>query len=134
MLVNVRDSETTIEEIANICADKYQCKKCSKSFDRAAVWKHHKQSFSSRYLENIYQCDLCENMYSNKKNVEKHLETHNTVKPFTCHFCRKKFPNQKKLKKHARKHAKELRNNIIKSYHWQTKSKTNTNTSFEECS
>ena len=71
-----------------------------------------KSVFPIREDENgRYQCDLCDNSYTNKGNLRRHYRQHTGDMRYQCDVCERRFFRNEYLIRHMRKHvrnAKEL--------------------------
>ncbi|XP_052745542.1 zinc finger protein ZFP2 isoform X2 [Bicyclus anynana] len=52
-----------------------------------------------------YICDVCRNMFKQKRLLVKHIKSHTESKIFTCEFCQCKCTNRSHLVRHMRTHT-----------------------------
>ena len=73
----------------------------------------HVQSDECRYScdirrgERPYSCELCNKVFSQKRNLITHRRIHTGERPYKCHACNKAFSQQSNLIKHQRVHTAE---------------------------
>lgn len=48
-----------------------------------------------------YTCFLCGTVLKTKRNYQRHMVMHSSVRPHHCNFCDKSFKRQDHLKKHT---------------------------------
>ncbi|CAK9297410.1 unnamed protein product [Gordionus sp. m RMFG-2023] len=58
---------------------------------------------------NLLQCEICDNSFSNKSNYGRHIIVHNTVKPYQCYLCGQAFVVIENLRKHYLLHFAMLK-------------------------
>nr|XP_061790354.1 oocyte zinc finger protein XlCOF22-like [Nerophis lumbriciformis] len=52
-----------------------------------------------------FPCKICHKKLSSKRNVQRHMLTHQKPKVFTCVICAESFPTRARLRSHKRRHA-----------------------------
>ena len=85
------------------------CDICDKNLLKSAL-NSHKQT----HQENAFKCEMCDNVYTRKNNLEKHMNTcgidivrvrKETIGAFNCDTCGKIFTKKAYLTQHKRTHA-----------------------------
>uniref|UniRef100_A0A3B3ZG08 Uncharacterized protein n=1 Tax=Periophthalmus magnuspinnatus TaxID=409849 RepID=A0A3B3ZG08_9GOBI len=71
----------------------------------------------------VWPCEKCGNLFSSRKDLERHQELLCHIKPFICHICNKAFrTNFQSLKQHiSYKHSKTMCNTCEKSFRLENK-------------
>ena len=81
----------------------YNCKACSKSFKTLELFKRHRIIH-----ENPWICPICSKPFSDRRNLQIHMQRHNDIKPYICEFCSNSFCTSQELKNHTMyNHTKE---------------------------
>ncbi|CAB3255043.1 unnamed protein product [Arctia plantaginis] len=83
----------------------YYCVECDKSFKSESILKTHLKTTAIHvnYKELPLSCSHCEKRFSNRRDVERHMNRiHLNVKPFRCDRCDKAYVNSWGLKDHQR--------------------------------
>ncbi|XP_046405035.1 zinc finger protein 37-like [Ischnura elegans] len=62
---------------------------------------------SSHSAKKPYSCNECEQSFSNKHCLVRHVRTHTKEKPYSCIECEKSFSKKSNLVQHIRTHTKE---------------------------
>ncbi|XP_051809135.1 zinc finger protein 239-like [Acanthochromis polyacanthus] len=70
----------------------------------SSMSEHHRDVGTS---EKSIQCDVFENMFTNKYQIKKHHQIHKGVKPNACNTCRKGFSSWSQRKVHMKMHTSE---------------------------
>ena len=76
-----------------IYVTKHSCKK---------ILTQHVKNHSG---ENLYQCNLCEKVFSQKAYLTEHTRIHTGETPYQCIQCPFAFSQQNHLKKHIKIHS-----------------------------
>ncbi|XP_072035448.1 uncharacterized protein [Amphiura filiformis] len=101
----------------------YQCQNCKKYYSQLnTLIEHSKECIASvaplqsssvpsrepltegERTFTAYQCIHCRKRFSQHSNLERHLMTHTSTKPFECGICRKAYFAENSLKKHMMIH------------------------------
>ena len=81
------------------------CRDCDKRFSSLADLKKHEQkdhTFNKKVKNKNFLCDICQNGFSQKKNLTIHLKLHKNPDLFKCNHCSKKFTRAESLRKHKK--------------------------------
>ena len=57
--------------------------------------------------EKPYQCNFCENAFSEKSKLTAHIKTHTREKPYQCGHCDMSFSQKRNLKNYMKTHVAE---------------------------
>ena len=98
---------------------------CNKTYSRSAHLKRHlaKCSHNTNVVTSntrkmrgseVFQCDLCPKVYSNKYSLQKHAKVHEDSQRYVCQYCNKSFHKHHFLKSHiALEHEERGKNGKI---------------------
>ena len=81
----------------------YQCNKCSKSYSSKQHLKHHELLKHNSKLPDYAtksQCLYCDQMFSTKSNLTRHINSVHLLVTFSCDFCEKQFKHKENLTFH----------------------------------
>lgn len=89
-----------------------ECKLCKSRFMRFKVWYRHRL----RHNTNVYDCEYCEEEFSKKPILKKHIqEAHkHKMDAYKCNQCTKKFPLRILLFSHQEWHRDSIRSSKSK--------------------
>ena len=59
------------------------------------------------FTEKFFKCQICEKKFSNKGNLNQHMNIHNKSKSFKCDVCFKVFNQKSNLAQHYKTHTGE---------------------------
>uniref|UniRef100_A0A2K5HYE9 Zinc finger protein 705A n=1 Tax=Colobus angolensis palliatus TaxID=336983 RepID=A0A2K5HYE9_COLAP len=82
----------------------YISKQCGKSLSNQLSPKPHTQIHTKG---RSYQCNICENAYTNCFHLRWHKMTHTGERPYACHLCGKSFTQCSHLRRHEKTHTGE---------------------------
>ena len=91
--------------------DRFKCSKCEKVFERKDNLIRHERTEHNEQRrtaiipginENVtpYPCYICDNVYTTKFSVLRHIERTHTKKIFACEICWRSFPSNETLQVH----------------------------------
>ncbi|KAM6222043.1 zinc finger protein 496 isoform 2-T2 [Rhynchocyon petersi] len=80
----------------------YVCPNCGKIFRWRVNFIRHLRSRKEQ--EQSHECSVCGEVFSDSEDLDGHLETHETQKPYTCSACGKSFRLNSHLISHMRIH------------------------------
>lgn len=84
---------------------KYQCYVCKNYVKKYRSYTRHLES----HVEKRFECDVCNQKFSQKITLMTHLSSHSNVKQFECIECNLKFKQNSSLFKHRKqKHSSEV--------------------------
>lgn len=89
--------ETNDEEIT------YLCETCNKFFATWSQLKNHEKAHITK-KKGQFSCNKCEQSFSFKGNLQRHMILHGKKKLFFCKYCDKKFKRNYLLEDHIRSH------------------------------
>ncbi|XP_021003749.2 zinc finger protein 845 [Parasteatoda tepidariorum] len=88
----------------------FKCDQCGKRFayEKLLDWHVRRQHLTPKRIE-IYQCEICDKVMSNRNNLSRHRALHNlpNSKKFTCEICNASFPLKAYLQRHSLSHSQE---------------------------
>ncbi|XP_063897930.1 zinc finger protein OZF [Helicoverpa armigera] len=73
--------------------------------------EHLNKNISTKYTEKdvdgniMYGCDICEENFSTKKDILKHVDSHNDERPLICKLCGRTYKTVMEIIRHARVHS-----------------------------
>lgn len=83
----------------------YHCEFCDIVMNRNILYRHmnteHKEQWQTKRFK--FECDFCDERFSSKKNITKHLSIHkleNREKAYPCNKCKESFPSIRRLYNH----------------------------------
>ncbi|XP_023019328.2 uncharacterized protein [Leptinotarsa decemlineata] len=79
---------------------RFQCKTCSKYFNRKDNLSVHEQIHSRK----IVHCNICSKSFNHEKKLKTHEKSHLGETPFHCEICSKSFKYKCFLKVHEKLH------------------------------
>ncbi|KAH3694695.1 zinc finger protein 271-like [Dreissena polymorpha] len=85
----------------------YKCLICQRLCDTKYHVKRHILSHGGSLKP--FQCDQCDKSFSQKCDLNRHLNVHNTARNFTCSVCGKSFKRSDYLAKHERQYCGVLK-------------------------
>ena len=83
----------------------FNCTKCNRGFTRKDERNKHEGKCKNKFLnKHLFICPEqdCENKFSKKDMLNKHLLTHTGEKLFTCTMCPRKFSGLKAKNRHIK--------------------------------
>nr|XP_020842670.1 GDNF-inducible zinc finger protein 1-like isoform X3 [Phascolarctos cinereus] len=105
------ECSNTLEDLAQVSAEAYECEKCEQSFPFIKSYQSHMETEHGINVVIKYSCNVCDQLFSNRQNLRQHrLTVHNDERRFPCTFCDKKFKRQKDIKCHVRRVHEKKRN------------------------
>uniref|UniRef100_A0A182QT12 C2H2-type domain-containing protein n=1 Tax=Anopheles farauti TaxID=69004 RepID=A0A182QT12_9DIPT len=91
-----------LEEVLEPCPDELRCNVCKRMFNSTHDRVLHEEE--RRDLKQIYQCKLCNVLFTRKHLLHQLREHLNLVPEFGCEVCGKHFAARSTLVKHRRVH------------------------------
>ena len=89
------------ENYVQPCLRPTLCAACGQTFrDRSGMKKHYKVFHMG---QKDHKCDQCENEYSSKVHLKRHIEAAHMDLCFQCDFCTKVFKSSVDLKEHEKR-------------------------------
>ena len=79
------------------------CDDCKKSFKTKSHLNVHKRRIHSG--EKMNKSEVCDNSFTQKSSLTRHMLVHNGIKEYQCHVCDKRFARKSDLKKHMLVHS-----------------------------
>ena len=88
---------------------------CDKKLLKSALQRHKRT-----HQENVFKCETCDNVYTLKDNLGRHMKTcgadivqvrREAKEAFNCHACGKSFKNEKYLTQHKGTRHNDMRKN-----------------------
>ncbi|KAL5235910.1 hypothetical protein ACI65C_003320 [Semiaphis heraclei] len=67
---------------------------------------------SVEFKEKPYKCHMCQQLFSNKQNLDSHIRSHTTKQPYTCTICKKSFFYKYRFDAHITNHKMDKRDNL----------------------
>lgn len=104
LILPPREYKSEEEENNNIEGKKYQCQKCSKSFDKHQPFKSHQRNHRPKM-----KCQICLKEIA-ARNFTFHLKRHKGVKELQCDHCSRMFAIKYDLKNHITLKHRSFRN------------------------
>ncbi|XP_030744680.1 zinc finger protein 496 isoform X2 [Echinops telfairi] len=90
------------DEVQASSKKSYVCPNCGKIFRWRVNFIRHLRSRKEQ--EQAHECSVCGEVFSDSEDLDGHLETHETQKPYTCKACGKSFRLNSHLLSHMRIH------------------------------
>ncbi|XP_049883283.1 zinc finger protein 93-like isoform X1 [Pectinophora gossypiella] len=84
-----------------------KCQACDKSFLKRKDLVHHTKKF--HLMDRPHECDVCENKYFSKSELNKHMLSHTGVREYQCAVCLKSYVRKATLREHMRIHENDRR-------------------------
>lgn len=82
---------------------KYNCEKCSRSFNYEKSYLKHLKVSHGVQMDTTFRCDVCEQTFANRCNLKIHQRhVHNDERLFPCEICNKTFKRKKDVTRHRR--------------------------------
>ncbi|OXA45161.1 zinc finger protein 184-like [Folsomia candida] len=86
---------------------------CEKTFlDKGSASRHIKIDHAENPVR--FPCTLCGNQFKSRADLEKHIATHTTEKPYNCATCGRGFSQMGSMKSHERVHLEKSTREIFK--------------------
>ena len=82
----------------------FKCDKCFLTFPSQQILDNH-NNFKHDHPESQMKCPYCEKTTYSKRNLEKHIESHD--KTFYCKICNRKLKNKNSYYFHVKSHSLE---------------------------
>ncbi|KAL8612960.1 hypothetical protein ACOMHN_001043 [Nucella lapillus] len=104
--VSDQETENTEAESPSQAAEEeyiLKCVHCAETFTRAPLLRDHLRS-SHPDLPVKYQCPKCDDTFSLKSHMDKHLALHSPTSQQVCKVCNKTFANVYRLQRHMISH------------------------------
>ncbi|KAK5640594.1 hypothetical protein RI129_011405 [Pyrocoelia pectoralis] len=86
---------------------KFKCPDCKKSYTKESYFKIHRRTHLSDYVPVTYICYLCDDKFTAKQSMKRHISAHRLDPQFVCDTCGKRIRSAESLKKHLRIHSGE---------------------------
>ncbi|XP_060067326.1 zinc finger protein 91-like [Ylistrum balloti] len=96
---HTHSSEPT--HVCNVCG---QGCKSSGALNSHYVSFHLKPEDVASYKWSVHVCEVCNKMFGEKQDHERHMRTHTGEKPYSCEICEKTFADKSNLRSHIRNH------------------------------
>jgi len=93
-------TKTNLEIHQNTHTKPFGCSYCDKRFGTNEILTNHE--LVQHEDPNAFQCHICKKNLTSKKNLKRHIQTHQATKPFECPKCLKKFRAKHLLNLHQR--------------------------------
>jgi len=93
-------TKTNLEIHQNTHTKPFECSYCDKRFGTNEMLTNHE--LVQHEDPNAFQCHICKKNLTSKKNLKRHIQTHQAAKPFECPKCLKKFRAKHLLNLHQR--------------------------------
>ncbi|OWF51076.1 zinc finger protein 585A-like [Mizuhopecten yessoensis] len=87
--------------VCNVCG---QGCKSSGALNSHFVSFHLKPEDVASYKWSVHVCEVCNKMFGEKQDHERHMRTHTGEKPYQCEICQKTFADKSNLRSHIRNH------------------------------
>ncbi|XP_033728450.1 zinc finger protein 26-like [Pecten maximus] len=87
--------------MCNVCG---QGCKSSGALNSHFVSFHLKPEDVASYKWSVHVCEVCNKMFGEKQDHERHMRTHTGEKPYSCEICQKTFADKSNLRSHIRNH------------------------------
>lgn len=86
----------------------YVCDICGTDFRKRNVYNDHMDEHSLENKTDEYQCSVCENIFSNARQLRAHKKSHSMcVKIWSCKECNKNYSSKNLLDEHMNMHTGE---------------------------
>ncbi|SCU80665.1 LAFA_0C00496g1_1 [Lachancea sp. 'fantastica'] len=79
---------------------------CNKAFSRPSQLTEHQESVHRGIKP--FQCPQCDQHFSRKSHLERHLFSHSQEKPFRCSVCNKGVTTKQQLRRHEITHTRSF--------------------------
>ncbi|XP_035713578.1 PR domain zinc finger protein 5-like [Folsomia candida] len=108
---HIRDVHGTMERPRFPCT----VPSCGKTYQHMrGVWQHVKLEHAENPVR--YPCTLCGKEFKRKDELELHIPTHTTEKPYNCATCGRSFAHVGGMKRHEITHSEKSTREVLKCH------------------
>eukprot|EP00058_Branchiostoma_floridae_P004740 XP_002590228.1 hypothetical protein BRAFLDRAFT_233447 [Branchiostoma floridae] len=79
--------------------------KCDREFTAAAPLYYHREKYHRKDTSNFFECGSCSKTFSSNSKLERHVITHDNLRPFTCETCQTTFKRKDSMVRHMSTHT-----------------------------
>ena len=88
-------------ELHGAARNDISCVLCGTTFISDTTYKIHMRTVHEGNYE--FSCTICQKGFTNKGNLDGHMNKHKGIKPYACTLCPSAFAHDKNLLAHIRK-------------------------------
>ena len=94
----------------------FKCYRCGICFTSVSSLHEHvkKHSYDDIRKKQSVKCDICGQVLTKLKYLERHMLIHSGEKPFPCQYCSERFRSTGELNSHAARHTSSEQHTCIK--------------------